>query len=331
MAYTRITTALFDWAPYVNASPVARCLWLGLYASPEAKRMLPGLFHGGLAIMAEASRLSAQQTDDALRELEDRGAVVADRQRRLTLFCGLPDRGERPANGSVLKMFWRRWLDMPEGRLRRSWVDLLAWLCHPLTQDHQTVWSLTFDSLPLETENAGGNSPHPDTKKQTSLFPHISDTVCGTVSDTVSDTPQVEVRGNSREGGVGGEVTPCPTPCADAVEVASYLASAIRSHTPSFEAGRRKLAGWATWIDKSLRRGRTPEQLRTIIDHCHRDEADTFWRANLLSGRKLHEKFDQLSIRARQGTKSAADSVKVGRVEPLDPDSYGAPGAVKDF
>ena len=332
MRHTRITTALFDWAPFVAMSPIARCLWVGLYCSPEAKRMLPGLFQGGLGTMAESARLNAQDTVDALRELEDRKLIVRDTDYRLTRFVSLPDRGERPSNGSVLKMWWGRFSQVPDCAVRTGWVDLLAWLCEPQTNDHRRVWASTFGTVHCNPVS-GGRSPQVDFEPQLAMFSRKSDTV----SDTVCDTTKVEGR---REevvgGGVGEEVADPPVakqPSVRALEIAAYLATAIQSHTPAFRPGTHKLKGWARWLDRSLAKGRSASDLRSIIDYCHRNDADTFWRPNLLSGRKLHTKFDELLVRrnSRPALSVVRSNVRFGRVEPLATEEYGSPGVVEDF
>lgn len=91
-----------------------------------------------------------------------------------------------------------------------------------------------------------------------------------------------------------------PEPSAAALELSAYLGGAIRTHTPGFSAPDATSKGWARDIDLAMRiDGRSAEQLRTVIDEAHRS-ADPFWRSNLLSGKKLREKFDQLWIKAQQ-------------------------------
>lgn len=89
---------------------------------------------------------------------------------------------------------------------------------------------------------------------------------------------------------------PRAVPSTEAVELAEYLRAAIMSHTPGHRAGPKASETWAKYIDLAMRRdGRTPADLRKVIDFAHRSH-DLFWRGNVLSGEKLREKFDQLWI-----------------------------------
>lgn len=93
----------------------------------------------------------------------------------------------------------------------------------------------------------------------------------------------------------------------DAVAVAQYLYDAIRSHRPTYAADERRLTGWAVAIDTAIRRSnRSPDQLRAVIDYAHRDPQGAFWRANILGGAKLCEKFDQLDIQRLAKNKKPA-------------------------
>src|SRR5574337_635427 len=64
--YTRVGAGLWSWDPFVDLPPTARCLWLALYTSHEAKRIVPGLFHGSIRSMGEAAHLPADETLHAL-------------------------------------------------------------------------------------------------------------------------------------------------------------------------------------------------------------------------------------------------------------------------
>lgn len=98
--------------------------------------------------------------------------------------------------------------------------------------------------------------------------------------------------------------TSCPKPkkpvSPDALRLSGMLADMILKnnprHTKLSNGSRVKtVASWAKDIDKLLHIDKqTPEAVESIISQCQRDE---FWRANILSGAKLREKWDTLVVK----------------------------------
>ena len=83
---------------------------------------------------------------------------------------------------------------------------------------------------------------------------------------------------------------------SDAFRVAEYLLSQIRTHSPEFVC--KNINTWATDIDKAIRIDkRTCRELCEVAKWAHTNEKDLFWRPNLLSGKKLREKFDTIKIK----------------------------------
>ena len=202
MAFTRLGAALWDWQPWIGLDCRERVLWLSLYTSREAKRIIPGLFHGGLSVIAEAARLGTSDAHAALVVLEERGLVEHDPDARVTRLTCLPDKGERPANGKVLRMLWNRWVDLPDSALKVRHIALLHWLTEPLTADHQKVWDVTFGTISVPDEPSVDSVR---TNGQTSMFPDSEDTVSDTVSDTVGRRfPDPVGETGSGKGGAGG-------------------------------------------------------------------------------------------------------------------------------
>lgn len=82
----------------------------------------------------------------------------------------------------------------------------------------------------------------------------------------------------------------------DAVRVAEFLLNQIRSHNENFK--KPNIDSWAKDIDKAIRiDGRTPRELCEVAKWAHVTDEEKFWRPNILSGKKLRDKFDQLSIK----------------------------------
>ncbi|WKV22506.1 replication protein O [Bacillus phage vB_BceS-M2] len=83
-------------------------------------------------------------------------------------------------------------------------------------------------------------------------------------------------------------------PESDEVRLAHYLLQKIRENNPDHK--EPNLQTWAGDIEKMIRiDGRTPQQVQNMIDWC---QADHFWKANILSGKKLREKYDQMKVKA---------------------------------
>ena len=79
----------------------------------------------------------------------------------------------------------------------------------------------------------------------------------------------------------------------EAVRLAKRLADKILETNPKAKIGN--LPAWARHVDLMLRiDGRTPEEVEAVIDWCQRD---AFWCSNILSTKKLREKYDQLTAK----------------------------------
>jgi hypothetical protein len=62
------------------------------------------------------------------------------------------------------------------------------------------------------------------------------------------------------------------------------------------------LRGWCEEIDKMIRLDkRDPVDIERIIDWA---QSDDFWKANIMSGKKLREKFDRLTLQKQRGDRN---------------------------
>ena len=92
--------------------------------------------------------------------------------------------------------------------------------------------------------------------------------------------------------------------------LAKLLLDCILEHRPNFK--RPNLQSWAKHIDLMLRVDkRTPEEVEEVIRWCQKD---SFWQANILSTKKLREKFDQLAIKMQKIRAGPMDSSLIGKV-----------------
>ena len=87
---------------------------------------------------------------------------------------------------------------------------------------------------------------------------------------------------------------------------AKYLFEKIKVNNP-----KQKEPNFNNWANEFRlmreRDNREPQEIKDVIDWC---QADPFWQGNILSPRKLREKFDQLTIqmKSKKGEKNNAES-----------------------
>jgi biopolymer transport protein ExbD len=80
---------------------------------------------------------------------------------------------------------------------------------------------------------------------------------------------------------------------SDEVRLAEYLHQKILNNNP--KTRKPNIQVWAKQVDLMLRVDkRTPEDIQAVIDWCQEDD---FWKVNILSTKKLREKFDQLWVK----------------------------------
>jgi hypothetical protein len=78
----------------------------------------------------------------------------------------------------------------------------------------------------------------------------------------------------------------------------------IREHDPG--ATGPDFQKWAVHIERLVRRdGRSPADIEAAIRWC---QADDFWHSNILSTKKLREKFQTLFLRMKGQTRHAGQS-----------------------
>lgn len=89
--------------------------------------------------------------------------------------------------------------------------------------------------------------------------------------------------------------------------IAEYLLSKILALNPTFK--KPNLKTWAKDIDKAMRLdNRTEKELIGCIDWIYTDRGK-FWKANILSGKKLRDKFDVMQTQSRANIKEKETAV----------------------
>lgn len=157
-SHTMLGVALWSWEPWTKLpDDTARMFWLGLYTTPEAKRIVPGLWHGSIISMAEACRLSTERAARALDDLLEAELVEFDTKTRVLRLTQLPDHGEAASNVSWIRGWWNRFRTVPQCQIRDAHVRTLWWLIEErarvtgstIPTSCQSAWAETFGTIPL--------------------------------------------------------------------------------------------------------------------------------------------------------------------------------------
>ncbi len=150
--YTRLGAQIWNWEPWTELPPVARLLWMSLYTSAEARRVVPGLFVGSITAMSEIARLPVDDTLTALDQLLEHEMAEYDQKLRVLRLTRLPDCGESPPNPNCVRSWWIRFQTVPACPVRDAHVATLRWTMdewsrengRPVTAAHEAAWTATF-------------------------------------------------------------------------------------------------------------------------------------------------------------------------------------------
>ncbi len=160
-SFTRIGANLWDWEPFTALDPEPRNLWLALYTSAQARRVIPGLWHGGIQTMAESSHRPVDETLKSLDALLDVEMVEFDQKHRVLRMTQLPDAGEFPTSPGILSSWWSKFLLVPQCPVRDAHVSLVRWIldrgaatvkknkARKPSPMHEEIWSTTFGTVAI--------------------------------------------------------------------------------------------------------------------------------------------------------------------------------------
>jgi len=189
-AFTRLGASIWDWKPWFSMDKDPRILWLALYTSAEAKRHVPGIFHGSYTTMAEAARLTVNDTMVAIDKMIDceTPMVEYDQEHRVLRLTMLPDAGEYPSNADIISSWWRKFLSVPECDVRDAHVPVLRWIIDRGAQltkrggknrtgkpmrSHEECWAETFATVPVPAPRRRGVGRLAESDTSTSFQPGL--------------------------------------------------------------------------------------------------------------------------------------------------------------
>lgn len=214
--YVPMSCSFWDWEPSEalgldSTAGIARLLWLGFYSSPVSKRLVPGLWRGTPAMMADLIRLPTDMTWNAFERLREHGMVEYDHQSRIVRLTKLPDATSRAHNDRAVFGWWNGFVTLPDVVIRNAHVAVL-WLlmkAGKISTAMQEAWEKTFGTISIpNTPHSKLSASGPTFRRlQTSLFdePEIRGLVdhrstgSGTGSGTGSEGEGESVRGEGED------------------------------------------------------------------------------------------------------------------------------------
>lgn len=193
MAFRMTTGAFFDSVAFQSLSYEARNLYIALYYSSEAIRVsLPGMFIGGLALMAEAARMGIGDAQSAFTELLERKVVEHDKATRITIFLDLsPFERDRPKNPNQLKSMWVAWCDLPDCSAKKKWVAIFSAvvMSKTLPANYYETWSFTFGTVSPVDNPVDSSQMVQRTLFSESEGHNIAQQAISTISEPIANTP----------------------------------------------------------------------------------------------------------------------------------------------
>lgn len=142
-------------------------------------------------------------------------------------------------------------------------------------------------------------------------YPGENGTIPGQLPEYYGTNP---AKGKGREEKIEGKVKDAneyKKPSSDSLRLSGILADLISDNNESNRAIQpqnrdKSVSRWAEDIDRMLRTDhRTPEEVEEVIHWC---QGSTFWRSNILSGKKLRAQFDTLKLQMEGEGKSRKES-----------------------
>lgn len=175
--FTMVPTSLWDWEDFTNLSPIAKIVWLAIYTTAETKRVVPGLFHGGVLVLAEAARMQPEDAMVGVEELLQANLVEVDKKNRIIRLTEFPEGSEKPANGDHIKGWWSRFRTVPACPVRDAHVRALRVLVDSTscTAGIEAAWEETFGQIKVPCPRKRGVRSLSDTlaNNDTSIQQHL--------------------------------------------------------------------------------------------------------------------------------------------------------------
>jgi len=183
--FTRVGAGLGCWDAWKMLDDHARVLWITLYTNPNLKRM-PGLCCGSIQSITEWSFQTSDVALGAFDSLLEKELIEYDPKNRVLRLTELPDAGEWPFNGSVLRSWWKWFRIVPECDVRDAHVATLWWLIErgaaesesgQISKQHREIWAETFGKVKIPARRRRGIRRLIDSDTGTAVQPSLFSSV----------------------------------------------------------------------------------------------------------------------------------------------------------
>lgn len=190
--------------------------------------------------------------------------------------------------------------ELPETPLLKELYELSEQFSERLAQGlKERYGQYLYSTLYALDSNSNSSSSNPDSLKEKSSQPSVASITKAT-----------------------GKKSKVFEEDSEPYRLADLLRQEILTNLPDAKVSKN-LSGWCAEIDRMIRRdNRKPEDIEAVIRWC---QSDDFWSPNILSAKKLREKYDQLNGQMKKGQKhgkldkkreGASDGRRVGYGKP---------------
>lgn len=274
---------------------------------------VPGLLNVGPGAIAEEMYIRTSVVEQALEELEEVAFVELDEDNRIVRVPNAPNYVPKP-NDKMIKAWWNRWKLLPDSPLKfRHIGSLQLALAETSTESVINAWNETFGSIEQE-----------EIERQSLAFVKGKGRVNGTlpletVTVTVPVTVPVTVSGKGKAKAKGSARVNQPSD--QARSLALELASLIAQRLPKSRVAKDPEGNAESWMAEIDRLHRIDGQDWDEVDRVMRwSQSDSFWQGNILSGKKLREKFT--TLQAQMASKRNANGSAVGQYKHTGDEVY---------
>lgn len=294
--------------------PNGQTLWMYLLCG-QRTTTFPGLVVGREEVMASDLQWPVEAFRKAFGEVCGQSLAKADWKAGLVMLpkalmdsTGEPRESSKPQSPNVIKAWAKSWDEIPDSPLKAEYLIQLGFFTKGLGVSFEEAYRVSFRKALAKP------SPYPSP-----------------IQEQEKEQEQEQEKPKTSAAPPRGRTSPPKQPPSpEAVSAARKLLGLISAKSPASTLARASESKredtalkWSVDIRKLHEIDGHPwDEINGIIDWC---QADSFWSSNILSGKKLREKWDQLAVKrdSRSGINGHANrDPRYGAVLAKPPSAY---------